>query len=429
MTENIDKKLAEGELSALEYLCLKAQAEYDAALARGDDFLACYEAEMTRWQRAKEAVSSGKKIVLYGGRLPAEVLWASGCEPVSIDYMQLRMGSAVSYTKKAVYAAEKILPDCFCGLVKTMLGTVSTNNLGFEPAAFVYAAVACDASGLGYGYVYRELKIPRYEFDLPNFKGEYARQYTASQIASLREFLAQISGETPDDARLSALFKNTNRCYELLEELASLRALTPCPLPGKMLIRNAWANAEPCLEENIAFLEQELAVARANALAGRGYCPKGEKHRAAFVQNMVWSAEFATDFLEREYGCACVADGIGEQGSLRFADPENLSECELTLAERMLERMGYHGVSWNNFQLSDLVCDTIKKYSADVGIFAGHVGCRHTWMAVNMISETVQTRFGIAPLLLKVDGADRGYKSEADILRELTEYMETVVGE
>ncbi|NCC66878.1 MAG: 2-hydroxyacyl-CoA dehydratase [Clostridia bacterium] len=424
----LEKRLAEAQISALEYLCLKAQEEYDLSVARNDSFAPCYKTEVSRWQKIKTAAQQGRKIVLYAGRIPAEVLWASGCVPVNLDYMQIRLAGAVSFTKKMVVEAEKILPDCFCSLDKTALGTVGTSRLGFEPAAFVSASVPCGASNLGYAFISRQLALPKFDFDVADFRGQTALDYIVEQIAALGGFLEGISGVKQNDAELHALIKRTNRCYELLEECAILRKAKPCPLPGRMLIRNGWANAFSCTEESIVFLEQELAVSNANKAAGRGFCPEGEKHRAAFIQNMTWSAEFATDYLEKQYGCACVTNGISEQGSIPFEDTENLAACYLTMAEKMRDRMGLHGVSWSNAELLELIERTIEDYDTDVVIFAGHVGCRHTWAAVSMISDAVQTRFGTAPLCLQADGLDRGYKSEKDILRELTDYMETVVG-
>ena len=427
-TDFLEKQLAEAKISALEYLCLKSQEEYDLAVAENDSFAACYKTEILRWQKVKTAAQQGRKIVLYAGRIPAEIMWASGCVPVNLDYMQIRLAGAVSFTKKMAIEAEKILPDCFCSLDKTALGVISTDLLGFEPAAFVSASVPCGASNLGYAFMSRQLDLPKFVFDVADFRGPTALDYISEQISALSEFLESISGVKQNDEELRSLINRTNHCYDLMEQLAELRKAKPCPLPGRMLIRNGWANAFSCTEESVAFLEQELAVCIENKAAGRSCCPEGEKHRVAFIQNMLWSAEFATDYLEGKYGCACVTNGISEQGSKRFDNPEDLSACYLTMADRMRDLMGLHGVSWSNADLLELIERIIEDYDTDVVIFAGHIGCRHTWASVSMISNSIQTKFGIAPLCLQADGIDRGYKSDKDILRELTDYMETVVG-
>lgn len=423
----LEKMLAGEEIPAVEYLYRSAENEYSEAVKNGSQFLRCYEAERRMWSEAISASANGKKVVLYAGAVPTELLWAFDCVPVNLDFVQIRLAKAKTNTKKLVFEAEKILPDCFCSMDKSALGLVVMKRLGIEPDAFVYASASCDASKLAYPFTGRSLGVPIFEFDIPAYRGNSALEYLAQQLKKMCVFLEGIVGGSCDEEKLRVLMENSNRSFGLINDIARLRRVKPCPLPGRMLIKNGYAAAFSCLPGTVAYLEEELQVGKAVAQAGESPCRGGEKHRAAFIQNMVWSAEDITDWLEDEYGCSCTMDAVGLVPHSFFEHPGDMRDCLLVMADRMQNEMSLHGVSWQGARLLELVDSLFAEYEPDVSVFAGHVGCRQTWAAVRMISETILDKYGVPTLELRVDGINRGYKDEIDIKRDLSEYMETVV--
>lgn len=423
----LEKMLAGEEISAIEYLYRSAKNEYSEALEKGTQFPCCYEVEKNMWRKALDAKEDGKKVVLYAGAVPPELLWAFDCIPVNLDFVQIRLAKVKTHTRKLVFEAEKTLPDCFCSLDKSMLGLVSMKRLGIEPDAFVYASASCDAAKMAYPFVGRALGVPMFEFDIPTYKGESALAYIADQLKKMCVFLESVVGTSRDDDRLRLLMENSNRSFGLIDEISKLRRAKPCPLPGRMLIKNGYATAFACLPETVAFLEEEFQVGTAAAQAGKSSCSGGEKYRAAFIQNMVWSAEDITDWLEDEYGCSCTMDAISLVPHSFFEHPTDIHNCLTVMADRMQNKMTLHGVSWSGTQLLELIDGLFSKYEPNVSIFAGHIGCRQTWATVRMISDSILKKYGIPTLELRVDGIDRGYKDENDIKSDLSEYMEAVV--
>lgn len=427
LENSLEKKLADEEIAAVEYLYLNAEKEYDEALEKGAQFPLCHEAEKNMWSEALRARENGKKIVLYAGAVPPELLWSFNCVPVNMDFVQIRLAKAKSHTRKLVFEADKILPDCFCSMDKSMLGLAAMRRLGIEPDAFVFASAACDASRHGYSFTGRALGVPLFEFDIPAYKGEHALESIVEQLEKMCVFMEDTVNHGRDDDLLRVLMERSNRSFALMDDIAKLRRVKPCPLPGRMLIKNGYAAAFPCLQGTEAFLEEELKAGKFAAQAGKSPCMGGEKHRAAFIQNMIWSAENITDWLEEEYGCSCTMDAAGLVPHRFFENTGDMHDCLTVMAGRMRNEMTLHGVSWSGTQLLEHVDRLFSEYEPDVSIFAGHVGCRQTWAAVRMISNTIMNKYGIPTLELHVDGIDRGYKDEDDIKSDLSEYMENVV--
>lgn len=425
--KTLENMLAGKEISAIQYLYRNAENEYSEALEKGTQFLRSYEVEKSIWKKALDAKESGKKVVFYAGAVPPELLWAFGCIPINLDFMQIRLAKAKNHTRKLVFEAEKTLPDCFCSMDKSMLGLASTKGVGIEPDAFIYAAASCDAAKMAYPFVGRAFSVPVFEFDIPAYKGDIALEYIADQLQKMCTFLEKIVGCGRNDDELRALMERSNCSYGLLNEIARLRRKSPCPLPGRMLIKNGYAAAFACLPETVDFLEEELQVGMFAAEAGKSSCIGEEKYRAAFIQNMVWSAESITDWLEEEYGCSCTIDAVSLMPHSFFEHPDNIHDCFMVMADRMKNKLSLHGVSWSGEKLLELIDRLFSEYSPNVSIFAGHVGCRQTWAAVRMISDSMFNKYGVPTLELRVDGIDRGYKDEDDIKRDLSEYMETVV--
>lgn len=422
-----EKQLAEQEINIIEYLCLAAEEEYNSAREAGSEFLLYYEMELSLWRSARDAHKNGKKLVLYAGSIPLELLRSSSCVPINIDFAEIRLAGAAEHARKLIYAAEKILPDCFCSMAKTMLGTAELRRLGLEPDAFIYAPNECDASKYAYTFVQKSLDLPCFEIDVPKQKNPESLGYVADQLERMQDFLAELTGTKADEEEFSECISRTNRSYELMEKCAELRRETPCPLPGNLLVKNGYGSVMACLPETVAFLEEELELGLKAVSAGKSSCKHGEKHRAAFIQNMLWSSGEVTDWLEDKYGCACVIDAFGLVANRYFERPDDKRDCLIAMADRMRGRASLHGVSWSGAQILEHVDRIFSEYQTDVSIFAGHVGCRQTWSAVRMVSEFIHEKYGIPTLELALDGIDMKYKPIADIKRELSEYMDTVV--
>ena len=79
----------------------------------------------------------------------------------------------------------------------------------------------------------------------------------------------------------------------------------------------------------------------------------------------------------------------------------------------------------------DYYCDRIKylmdNFNINTSIFLGHVGCKHTWASTKILSDFIQTNYGIPTLLLDVDCIDGRYKTPEEVQDAIGEYLTTVV--
>lgn len=425
--KSLEKRLADEEIDVIEYICLSADEELARAHEVGAEFSLGIEAECALWHNARDAHKNGKKLVLYTGAVPVELLYASGCVPVSLDFIQIKLARAVSHTRKLVLASEKIMPECFCSMDKSMLGVSELKRLGLEPDAVVFASPGCDGSRLSYPFVGKALGTPSFQFNIPIQKRQSSLRHIVDQFDALSDFLAQETALKLNESELRACIERANSSYDLLEKCAQLRKKTPCPLPGNLLVRNGWARAMACLPETVAFLEQEYKSGLLAADAGQSSCPGGEVYRAAFIQNMLWSSGEVTDWLEEKYGCACVMDAIGLVPYKYFEHPDDAQDCRLTMAGRMSEGLSFHGVTWSGPQILEQIDKLFEEYRPNVSIYAGHVGCRHTWAVVRMVSGFIEDKYGVSTLELPLDGIDMNYRSTDEIKRLISEYMDTVV--
>jgi benzoyl-CoA reductase/2-hydroxyglutaryl-CoA dehydratase subunit BcrC/BadD/HgdB len=85
-----------------------------------------------------------------------------------------------------------------------------------------------------------------------------------------------------------------------------------------------------------------------------------------------------------------------------------------------------HGSSGPTEYWMDLVTEIVSEYKCNAAIFAGHVGCKHTWAVGKLIKDMVSDRFGIPILMFDVDALDPRYKGSEAIKARLKAFMETI---
>ena len=182
-----------------------------------------------------------------------------------------------------------------------------------------------------------------------------------------------------------------------------------------------------CFPEMGDLLQKELETGEMLIELGMGPCVNGEKHRAALLQNMLWSSSGVMDWLEREYDTVAVMDAFGFQHGDLYQDLDNPRDCYLTMAKKMQNNPMIHGAAGPSENFVYLVDKIFEDYEPDVSLFVGHIGCKHTWASAKMVTDMIQNKYGIPSLYLDVDGIDGRYKSPDEIKAAIAEYMDTVV--
>lgn len=68
----------------------------------------------------------------------------------------------------------------------------------------------------------------------------------------------------------------------------------------------------------------------------------------------------------------------------------------------------------------------MQDFTIDVGIFAGHVGCKHAWAAGRMVTDIVEKKYGVPVLTYDLDAGDIRYKSEQEVKDTIYDFFDTL---
>ena len=424
---SLEDAVLAGEMSIVDFCAEKVCGQIERMKEKNPDMLWTLEIQKFMWETYRDAHKMGKKLVFFGGPVPVDIIVAFDCVPVYLDTVPIRLSPNPPLAARFIDAAEKYVPNSMCGLDKIELGMILAKQFGPIPDAFVYSSVPCDSSRIAYPNMHNIMGVPTYVFDTPFRRDERGIQYLVDQTKRFVTFMEELTGTKFDIGKYKEVMKKTNRTFEWQGKCADLRKRKPCPLPGRLLVLNGTSNAMSGFDEMGDLLEKEYEVGEMLSDFGMGPCPDGEKHRAALLQNMLWSSAGTMDWLEREYGTVAVMDAFGFQHGDLYDDMDDLEECFRVMARKMQNNPMIHGASGPSEHFVYLVDKIFEEYEPDVSLFIGHIGCKHTWASAKMVTDMIQEKYGLPSLYLDVDGIDGRYKSLDEIKAAVGEYMDTVV--
>jgi len=378
------------------------------------------------WQDIYEARETGTPIIMTAHPgIPQEMIYALGAVPFAIDAVPIRIASSKD-TAKYIDIAEKFIPSTICALDKVDLGVVMSGDLGFKPAAFVFTTLPCDSGRTAYPAMADLLGVPCFCLDTPYRKDEAGFSYAAENLKDAYEFLQKVLGVEHDTEKLAKIIERSNEALQLLSDVTVMRRLKPCPLPSRLLAMNGMTGSCSGSQYLVDYLRELNEIGKSAAAKGQGCTPGEEKYRVLWLQNMMWSSVSIMDWMEREYNAVSVMDSFGFTGQCIIDDPYDYDIIFRGLAERCLGYPMVHGASGPAQMWLDLTEQQIEDYSVNLGLFAGHVGCKHTWAAEKIVRDVAERKYGVPVLSFDLDSVDIRYKSVDEIKVIIGEYMETL---
>lgn len=419
-------KVLSGEMSTMEYICSLIESKHAHIKEKNPDILWTYDIQVAQWCQIRDAQKAGKKVVFFGGPVPVDLFYAFDCQPYYLDQLPLTMASNPDITAKYVDMCEKVTNQSMCALDKVELGVLLGSGYGVEPDAFVYSTLPCDSSRIAYPNMEKILDKPTFTIDTPFRRDKRGKEYLVTQVKEFIAFMEELTGHKLDWDRFKEVMQVANRTNELLVELAKLRAHTPCPLPGQLLIancNNSGMGADPKFAE---FLEQQLEVGKLMLEMGMGPCDE-EKYRILFLQNMLWTSIGTYGRMERELGAVAIMDVLGHFWGDFYEHPDDPEDCYRVLADKMQGFPMIHGAAGPVEFYLDRIKYLMDNFNINTSVFLGHVGCKHTWASNKILSDYIQANWGIPTLNIDVDCIDNRYKSGDQVFDEIKEYLETVV--
>ncbi len=421
-TENV----LTGKMSTMEYICSLIESKHAHIADRNPDVLWTYDIQVAQWCQIRDAQAAGKKVVFFGGPVPTDIIYAFDCQPYYLDQLPLTIAPNSAISAKYIDLCERVTNQSMCSLDKIELGVLLAGEYGVEPDAFVYSTLPCDSSRIAYPNMEKILNKPTFTIDTPFRRDERGKMYLVKQVKEFIAFMEELTGQKFDWEKCKEVMAVSNRTNSLLVELANLRKLTPCPLPGQLLIANcnmSGMSGDPKMAE---FLEKELEVGNMMVELGMGACDD-EKYRMLFLQNMLWTSIGTYGRLERELGAIAIMDVLGHYHGDFYEHMDDQEACLRIMADKMQNFPMIHGAAGPVDYYQDRIRYLMDNFNINVSVFLGHVGCKHTWASTKILSEFIYSNWGIPTLNIDVDCIDNRYKSGDEVFDQIKEYLETVV--
>lgn len=430
---NTNMFAADEKLNLIDMTCKQVDSIYQHMLAKNKpELMWMFDIQKFQWEEVRDAEKNGKKLVVFGGPVPVEIIRAFDCVPFFLDCISTRIASQKELCGRYIDEAEKYAPTSMCGIDKAQLGCVLKEEMGIKVDAFVHATVPCDSARIAYPIIERKLGCPSFTFDCPFRHDEKGYAYLGGQFDRFIVFMENLTGLKWDAERyeiFKGIMEESNRAYDALVKIAKLRMRKPCPLPGRTLVLNelvaCLSGAKACTD----MLESQLMMGEMLADMGMSAarCPE-EKYRVCLMQNMLWSDTGILDWMEQTYGAVTVMDGFGYKDAIFYEDMDNWEKVKTIGAMKMLHTPMIHGATGPNDYWYNIIENMYEEFSVNVSIFMGHVGCKHTWAGGKIVTDMIQEKFGMPTLYVDVDAIDPRYKSTDELRAQIGEYMESVVG-
>lgn len=419
--------LMRGEMSVIDYICNNVDNTYARAEKKHPEILWSMDAMRAHWHWIRDAKKNGKKLIFFGGPVPVDIIYAFDCVPFYMNMLPTRLSTTPGLTGRFIDETEKYAAPSMCAMNKTEVGILLCDQFGVEPDAFVWGSAPCDSTRIAYPNFEAKFKCPSFTIDVPFRRDDRGLEYLAAQIEKFISFMEELTGKKLDYEKLKYRMDLSNQSCALLKQCADLRKITPCPLPSRMLVLNELASPMSPTQELVDMFKSQLETGQMMIDLEMGPCPNGEKHRCVLLQNMLWSNIGTMDWLEREYDTVTVMDGFGYKDSDHYDDLNDRHLCMKQMGLKMINTPMVHGAGGPAERFIEMVDGIMEDFKADVSIFMGHVGCKHTWAISKMVTDMIQDKYGIPTLYIDVDSLDGRYKSTEDIRSQVGEYMDTVI--
>lgn len=382
------------------------------------------EVQRLYWDAASQARMKGIPLIMHSPSFPPELIYAFGAIPLCLDGLGARLASLRVGVGKYIDLAQRYVPDHICALNKTGIGVALSGDIP-KPDGLIFSATPCDSARIAYPLIADHLDIPHFCLDTPYEQNDRGYEYIGNEMRGASSFLEHVTGVRLDWKRLVRIVEWSNQAYELISQIAELRKAVPCPLPGRLLVLHQVIGIMTGSRELVDFLQTEYDIGKEKVRRNEGHL-SDERFRIAWIQNPVWFDVGIYDWLEKEYGAIVTMDAFGFQKSLPIEDPWNEKEVFKGLGKRLLRQPMIHGSSGPTEFWMELVNDIIRDYKCNAAIFAGHVGCKHTWAVAKVIKDMISDQFGIPTLLFDVDGLDHRYRGSESIKNMIKDFMEMI---
>jgi benzoyl-CoA reductase/2-hydroxyglutaryl-CoA dehydratase subunit BcrC/BadD/HgdB len=320
--------------------------------------------------------------------------------------------------------AAGVPPDC-CSADRLAAGAI---HLGLYPAPCCSVGIntPCDSQVMATQVMAELSGAPFFAIDVPYADDQETVDHVAAQLAELIPFLERHTGRRLDWDRLRAACELSNATTEALWEWLDWRKVVPLPQSSKLVAFT--------LVVQILFTGSERGVRLAQALAREARERAGrqerwfeERVRAVWYQDPVWTDMQIYDWFERDLGLTVPVDVFGYYAQEGLVDTTTPETMLAGLARKLVK---CHPMA-RQFRgsIDSYIADFMtmhEAWSADCGIFAGHVACKHAWGGIGLFREACR-RAGIPLLVFEFDMFDPRVAPWEEVYFQVERFVEEVV--
>ncbi|MDX9786309.1 MAG: 2-hydroxyacyl-CoA dehydratase family protein [Desulfobacterales bacterium] len=321
------------------------------------------------------------------------------------------------------------LPGHVCAFQKAPLMAFQ-KGLFPKPMMFVKTTAPCDSSNITMQYTAHQLGVPLYGIDSPYYSNRRAFKYFVDEIHRMIETIEKATGHTMDEDRLRQRVEWTNAYMSNLYKLFELRKNRPIPDPGMhRLLDLAALMMGGCSENLPKYSEVTYNEALERQQKGISFLPEGKKEiRTLWTGSMFPYALYLGDWVEDMYGSTYAGCGLTN------LPKDVLGVINTSSVESMIE-----GLAWRTFNfpmhrtvmshtdvyLNDMLT-VAKEIGADAAIYAGNMGCKHSWTMPKLLSDAFGEELNIPTMTMEVDWVDGRFTPRDIVLSQLSEFFGTL---
>ncbi len=380
-------------------------------------------------ERFEDALEREVPFVWYNLGFNSELIYALGdvC-PIPVEMlgaMHNLLGSLDTSMEFIDRAEAASIPSDSCSADKIAIGAIHQEL--YPPAACTVGInTPCDAQVLSTQVMAELARAPFFPIDVPYAYSDRTVDHVAAQLAELIPFLEEHTGRKLDLDRLREVCALSNQMTEAIWEWLEWRRQVPLTQSSKLVAMT--------LIMQILFTGTEEGVDMARALLreARERTERGERFfeervRAVWYQDPVWTDLQIYDWFERDLGLTVPIDVFGYYAQEGIIDTRTPETMLWGLARKLVNchPMARQFRSDIDFYIKDFM-NLHQAWSADCGIFAGHIACKHAWGGIGLFKEACR-RAGIPLLIFEFDMFDPRVTSWDDLFFQVERFVNEVV--
>ncbi len=371
----------------------------------------------------------GRPFVWYNLGFSSELIYAlGGVFPISIETLGVLHSLLGDHEHSLAFIdqAEALgVPSDCCSADKIAAGTMHS-NLYPPPACTIGINTPCDAQVVATQVMAELTDVPFFVIDVPYYRNDESIRHVAAQLKEVVAFLEKNIGHKLDYDRLRQACTLSNQMTEAIWEWLEWRKQVPLTQSSKvaaftLVMQILWAGSQDGVD-----------VARAMLREARERTERGERFfeervRAVWYQDAIWTDMQIYDRFERDLGLTVPVDIFGFYAQEGLIDTSSYDTMLYGLARKLV----------NNHPMSRQFRSDIDVYirdfmhihegwSADCGIFAGHIACKHAWGGIGLFKEACR-RADIPLLVFEFDMFDPRITSYDEIYFEVERFVNEVV--